>query len=188
MDIFIAYKQFFTVFHVLAVVVGMGAAISTDFLFGYYSRNKKLSQGEVSTIRFLSMVVTYALVGIVLTGITVFLSNPEKYLNSAKFLTKSTIVAILCLNGYLLHHFVFKHISDKNYLTSQRDHIIRRWSFAFGSVSVVSWLGAMTLGVFDRISISYQSAITVYIILLSLAIAFSQIVLYIFEHRKSKNK
>ncbi len=170
------YKHFFVIAHVLFVVLGMGSALVTDILCLRFGFDKKLSRFEVSTVRFLSQVVTISLVGIVLSGATVFLSDPERYLNSVKFLTKMTIVLALCVNGVLLHRFVFRHIGDKNILTSPRARTMRKIGFALGAVSLVSWISALSLGVLLHISVSYDIAILVYLGVVLTAVALSQIV------------
>lgn len=170
------YKHLFVIAHVLFVVLGMGSALVTDILCLRFGFNKKLSRFEVNTIRFLSHVVTISLIGIVLTGATVFLSDPERYLNSVKFLTKMTIVLVLCVNGWLLHRFVFTHIGDKNILTSPRSRMLRKIGFALGAVSLVSWVSALSLGVLLHISVAYDTAILLYAGVLVGAITASQII------------
>jgi hypothetical protein len=170
------YKFLFVIVHVLFVVLGMGSALVTDILCLRFGFNKKLSRFEVSTIRFLSNVVTLSLVGILLSGATVFLSDPERYLNSVKFLTKMTIVLVLCINGWLLHRYVFTHIGDKNILTDPRVRALRKIGFALGAVSLVSWVSALSLGVLLHISVSYDIAILVYLLTLLLAVILSQLI------------
>jgi len=177
-------KEYITILHVLSVVIGMGGAIITDFLFVYFALNKKLSFTEIKIIKLLSGVVLYALVAIIITGIFIFLSNPEKYLVSAKFLTKMTIVSTLTINGILLHVLVFKHLKDDGYLTKFKNRNLRRLAFGFGSISITSWLCAMSLGVLDKISITYTSAISIYFFIIILAIITSQLIYKAYENRK----
>lgn len=169
-------KHIFVIGHVLFVVLGMGSALVTDILCFRFGFNKKLSRSEVSTIRFLSGVVTISLAGIVASGATIFLSDPERYIDSVKFLTKMTIVLALCINGWLLHRFVFSHIGDKNILTSPRARALRKIGFALGAVSLVSWVSALSLGVLLHVSVSYDTAILFYGIALVVAIMISQVV------------
>jgi len=159
---------------VLSVVFGMGAALVADMLALRFGFNKRLSRFEVDTIRFLSQVVTSALALIVLTGAFLFLSNPEGYLGSAKFLTKMTVIGVLCVNGYFLHRFVFKHIGDPRILTSPRARNLRKLGFALGAVSLISWITALSLGVLSRISISYELAMVIYFAVLMFGILVSQ--------------
>lgn len=180
------YKHFFTIAHVLAVVLGMGTAVVTDILCLRFGFDKKLSVFEVGTIRFLSQVVTISLVGIVCTGALMFLSDPERYLNSVKFLTKMTIVAVLCVNGFLLHRYVFSHFGDRNILTSPRARTLRKISFALGAVSLVSWVSALSLGVLLHIPVSYNMAILIYGAVLGIAVVASQIIETALLERKKK--
>ena len=184
MSIFVTYKAIFTVFHVLCVVVGMGAAIVTDILFSFFAHNRTISNYEARIIRFLSIVVTVALACIILSGFFIFLSNPEKYLASAKFMTKMSVVGILAINGFLLHRFVFSHITEKGYLISQKLKLRRNVSFALGAISLVSWVTAMSLGVFDRIIVTYPQAMGIYFFVLVCAIIVSQLVARFVASRK----
>lgn len=179
------YKEYIIIFHVLSVVVGMGGAIITDFLFVYFALNKKLSFSEIKVIQLLSQIVLYALFAIVITGLFIFGSNPEKYLASAKFLTKMSIVSILTVNGILLHTLVFTHLKDDGYLTKFQNRNLRRLAFGFGSISMTSWVCAMSLGVLDKISITYTQAINIYFVIIFFAILVSQIIYRIYEKRKS---
>ena len=173
-SLFVTYKQFFTILHVLSVVVGMGAALVTDILFSFFASNKVLSSFEIKIVRWLSYVVTAALVCIVITGVCIFLSDPARYMASAKFLTKMTIVLILCVNGYLLHRFIFSRLRERGFLTSKKLLGLRKIAFCLGAISLTSWLSAMSLGVLDKISISYGQAISIYIGILIIAILTSQ--------------
>jgi hypothetical protein len=47
------YKIPLTVLHVLSVVLGMGAALVSDFLFNFYTKDKALSKTEISTLHIL---------------------------------------------------------------------------------------------------------------------------------------
>lgn len=185
LSFFIEQKQLLTILHVFSVVVGMGAALVTDILFTLFASNKTLSRFEISVIRFLSKVVAVALGFIIITGFCIFLSDTDKYLNSAKFLTKMTVIAVLSINGALLHFYVFRHLSDKNYLISKKKVSIRKISFALGSISFISWATALSLGVLDKITISYIHAVSIYTVLLIGGIVASQVVLKIFTNRKS---
>lgn len=177
-------KHFFVIAHVLCVVLGMGSALVTDILALRFGFDKRLSKFEVNTVRFLSQVVTVALVGIVATGATIFLSNPEQYGQSVKFLTKMTIVGVLILNGYLLHKFIFSRIADPRVLTNPEARSLRRLGFALGAVSIVSWISALSLGVLLHIPVSYDMAIALYSVGLIVAVVVSQVVETILLERK----
>ncbi len=175
-SLFVTYKQLFTILHVLSVVVGMGAALVTDILFTLFASNKVLSPFEIKVIKRLSYIVGIALIFIILTGVCIFFSDPVRYMASAKFLTKMTIVGLLCCNGYLLHRFIFNRLHERGFLTAKKLLSLRKGAFLLGAVSLTSWVSAMSLGVLDRIPISYIQAISIYLCILLFAIVTSQVI------------
>ncbi|MBU1501010.1 hypothetical protein KJ982_03250 [Patescibacteria group bacterium] len=177
--VFIAeYKFVFVIAHVLAVVTGMGAAISADILALRFGFNRILSRFEITTLRFLSRVVTFTLLVIITTGALIFLSNPEGYLASSKFLTKMTVVLVLTGNGWLLHRFVFPRLGDKKILTNKRARGLRRLGFTLGAISITSWASAISLAILPPISMSYTEAVSIYAIFLVCAVCAA----FLFEH------
>ncbi len=179
-------KALVTIFHVFFVVVGMGSALVTDLLFVYFALNKTLAPFETKVIRLLSRAVTFALCGILLSGFFLFLSDTERYLGSAKFLTKMTVVATLVVNGFLLHTLVFKHLSDQGYLNKAANRSNRRKAFLLGAISFVSWVSAMSLGVLDKIPVSYTTALSIYLAILGCGALASQVLHGMYENMRRK--
>ena len=159
---FVQYKVLFVIAHVLSVVIGMGGAIITDFLCVRYCMDKKLSKFEISTIKFLSHIITAALLSVVMFGFLVFLSNPSGYLASSKFLLKMTVVGVLVFNGVLLHRLVFPNIGRRSVITAQRARPFRQFALTLGAISVVSWVSALILGMLSTLPVSYVTSLTIY--------------------------
>lgn len=174
-------KAVVTIFHVFFVVVGMGSALVTDLLFVYFAINKTLAPFETKVIRLLSRAVTFALCAILVSGFFLFLSDTERYLASAKFLTKMSVVAILVVNGFLLHTLVFRHLGERGYLQRVANRTARRIAFLLGAVSFVSWVSAMSLGVLDKIPFSYVTALSLYLATLGCGVIASQILHGLYE-------
>ncbi len=160
------YKTPLTVLHVLSVVVGMGAALISDLLFNFYTKDKELSKTEISTLSALSKIVLFTLPLIILTGIGIFLSNSEKYMHSTKFLVKMTLMVILLINGFILDKFIWSHLLKKKFFTSPKEKKFRMLSFVCGSTSIITWLFICVLGVLDSVSLSYGQLFSVYTVLL----------------------
>lgn len=169
-----------TVVHVISVVLGMGAALVSDLLFSFFSKDKKLNTTEFATLEILSKVVLYSLVLISVSGVFIFFSDSGKYLESAKFLSKMTILVILILNGYLLNTYVWPHLLQKNFFTLKRERNVRRLAFVCGAVSVISWLSVCALGVIDGLNMSYLLIISIYLIF----IAIGSVVALLVEKRE----
>lgn len=173
------YKTLFVILHVFSVVIGMGAALVSDVLFNIFIKDKKLNITENGVLSTLSRIVWIALLFIVLSGAALFFSNPEVYAVSVKFLTKMSIVGVLILNGLFFHfvvHPALPHISFTDTKGHNKYIRIRRWSFAFGAVSVSSWVLAFILGSLSKIPFSYPQALALYAIVLACGIIVSQIV------------
>jgi hypothetical protein len=154
-EFFTTIKTPMTIVHVISVIFGMGSALVSDILFTFYSKDKKLSPTEIKTLRLLSNTVWIGLIVISLSGTGLFLSDIPKYLHSVKFLSKMSVLAVLLVNGFILHKYVWKHVISRNFLVNTRESIMRKVAFACGSISVISWVTVCALGVLDRIAISY---------------------------------
>jgi hypothetical protein len=161
-NIFELIKAPATVLHVVSVVLGMGGALMSDILFSFFGKDKKLNPTELSTLEILSKVVLYSLVIIIASGFLIFLSDVDKYLNSAKFLAKMTIVVVLLVNGYVLNKYVWPHLLNKAFFTLKRERSVRQLAFVCGAISVISWLVVCGLGVLDRLPMSYSLVMSLY--------------------------
>ena len=161
-DFCIHYKVIFTILHVLTVVVGMGSALVSDLLFNFFSQDKYLDTGEQKTLNFLSSIVWYSLIGIILSGIAIFSSNIPKYLNSEKFLLKMGIMMILLVNGYIIHRYISPFMAKRNFLTAVKQKTHRRIAFICGAVSVSSWVIICILGMLSALPVSLPIGIVIY--------------------------
>jgi len=165
-----------TVLHVLSVVLGMGSALTADVLFSFYSKDKKLNPTHIFTLSLLSKVVSYSLIFIVLSGAMLFLSDVNRYIHSAKFLAKMSIVLVLLVNGYVLNKYIWAHLLKEGFFTDEKERGWRKLAFACGAISVISWLSACTLGVLNRIALPYTHIISIYLLVILCGVIVSQIV------------
>lgn len=175
-EIFQNIKTPVTILHVVSVVFGMGGALVSDLLFSFFTKDKKLNKTELSTLSILSVIVYWSLWLVVLSGISLFLSNPDKYLHADKFLAKITILVLLLLNGYVLNTYVWPHLLNKKFFTAKSERSIRKVAFMCGAISVVSWLSVCALGVLDSLPISYLNILSIYGAILLFAVFVSLIV------------
>lgn len=165
-----------TIAHVISVIFGMGSALVSDVLFTFYSKDKKLNKTEINTLSVLSKVVLISLFFIIASGFVIFLSDTDKYLSSAKFLSKMTIMLILLINGYILHKYVWSHLLQKDFFISKRERPIRRIAFVSGAISVASWVFVCVLGVLDDVVFSYYQIVLFYVIVVIIGALASLII------------
>lgn len=183
---FSKYKHFFVIIHVFSVVIGMGTALVSDVLFNVYVKDKKINPTENKTLQILSRIVWIGLGFIVLSGFAIFLSDPSEHVNSVSFLVKMSIVLVLIINGFLFWKITHKALRKINFTDTNIHHKyvrIRKLSFAFGAISVVSWLSAFVLGSMHSIPFSFWTAIGIYASIIILAIIASQILDYMITHK-----
>lgn len=165
-----------TVAHVVAVVFGMGAALVSDVLFSFFSRDKRLNRTEISILSVLAKIVTISLLVIALTGVMIFFSDSAKYLASTKFMAKMSILGILVINGYILHRYIWPHLLNKSFFFAKRERFARVAAFICGAVSVVSWLSVCVLGVLDGLPYAYSVIMALYIGILLCAAAVAVLI------------
>ena len=170
------YHAALTVFHLLGVVIGMGGAFSSDLAFFSSIRDEKISHTEMRFLKLGGKMVWVGLFIIVVSGALLFSENPERYLNSAKFLAKMTIVAIIIANGVVFHliHIPRLHRHAGHHFPSS-DEFMRKAPLliAGGVISIVSWLGAFILGALGRLPYGYLEFIAVYLAVLLPAVAIA---------------
>lgn len=138
--------------HLFGFAIGVGGATVTDVFFFKFLRDYKISKSEADFMRTLSRVMWAGVLTLALTGLGLFLLDPERLLASAKFLTKMTVVAVLVANGTCLHFFISPKMHKIAYMPADhpKRNVFRRFrekAFISGGVSIVSWYYAFALAV-----------------------------------------
>jgi hypothetical protein len=181
--------SYIVIAHVLAVAIGLGGATITDVLFFKFLRDLKISEFESKVMNSLSQVIWISIGGIVLTGLLLLLGNPEYYLASSKFLAKMSIVGVLIVNGVVLNVFIApkmtKIFSGKGQ-GSVEIKSFRKWAFACGAVSMVSWYSAFLLGSLQGLNLTYDILILIYGLLLCVALVGSQVLERVFVRQLNR--
>ncbi|MDP2650898.1 MAG: hypothetical protein Q8P04_02280 [bacterium] len=165
-------SNLYTIFHLLGVAFGVGGALASDSMFLKSLKDLKISKTEMGFLQIGSAMVWIGLIILIISGYLLFSLDPDRYLNSAKFLAKMTIVAIILLNGLFLHINLIprlrRHI--EGHLPSSDEFMRKRpLLFTSGAISLVSWLSALTLGALHKVPWSYVEIMGVYLLILLVA-------------------
>ena len=168
-EFFESTKVHTTVVHVISVIFGMGSALVSDILFTFFSKDKKLNNTEINTLSILSKIVLASLFFIIISGLAIFVTDIDKYLNSAKFMSKMAIMAILLINGYILNNYIWNNLIKKDFFISNRLRSVRRLAFIAGSISVVSWVFVCILGIINQLDYNFYQIIFAYLIVILFA-------------------
>jgi uncharacterized membrane protein len=174
------YKGIIVFFHAFAAAIGVGAATITDIFFFRYLKDYKISEPEHKTMETLSAVIWVALGVLVLTGIGLFIPQSERLLESSKFLTKAVAVGVLIINGIMLNLAISPRMMEITFgdnFSHQKGelHFMRKLSFALGAISITSWYVIFILGSLKSIPVSIGTGISLYILLICVAVIGSQI-------------
>jgi uncharacterized membrane protein len=168
--------------HNLGFVIGVGGATITDFLFFRFLKDFKLEPKEAEIINSLSPLIWTGLILLIVTGIGLYLPQTERLNDSPKFLAKVIVVGIILLNGIILNLVIGPKMSSiLQFKERQGDATfnlvrkMRRFAFASGGISIVSWYTAFILGLWRGIPFSFWQIMGAYIFVLIGAIAVGQL-------------
>src|SRR3989344_5474755 len=171
-------RHLYLTIHVFSVILGMGAALISDYLFSYFASDFKINKFEHKTFKKLSVLVWVALYAIVFSGVGVFLSNIGRYANSDKFLAKMTVVFVISINCYLMKKLLepILHKLDFDDAFTFHKITLRKKAFILGAISGASWLSAFVLAMLKNLPYTYFQMISVYGLVVVGAIITAQII------------
>lgn len=175
--------------HMLGFALGIGGATITDVLFFKFLNDFQISKEEHNTLQILSQVIWVGLVIVIISGIGLYLPNAEILNQTPKFLVKAIVVAVIIINGAFLNLYIspkLVHMSwQQTAIPVKRATRLRRIAFALGGISFTSWYGAFILGFLKDVSLSFQTLLSVYIVVVALMIIASQIAERLFSKTAS---
>jgi hypothetical protein len=141
--------------HLIACCIALGGIILSDAKF--ILSKGQLSDADRIFLLDLSRIVSFALVVLWLTGLSIiaidFAHWPSwsELLAKPKLIAKLIVVCILSLNGYLLHRIVLPTFTEQIPLASIETRRLR-CMFVLGAISGTSWLFAAFLGIAKPLS------------------------------------
>lgn len=184
---FIDYKTFWVIVHLLGVVLGAGGAFLTDMMYLTSINDKVITKSELRFVKLGSRFVWMGLLVIIISGIFIFFTNIDAYMQSSKFISKMTIVLILLING-LVFHFIHLPVLGRNlgvYLPNSLDFKHRSFGlYLSGAISVISWVVVLVLGSLKQVPYSFFQIFSFYLVLILIASLFALVVRYRFLRLK----
>ena len=183
------YKIVIVIMHALSAALGVGTVLVTDVFFMKFLKDYKISESESEILDTLSQVVWFALGLLILTGLALFLPTSWEYLAKTKFIAKVVVVGVIVINGSLLNLFIAPKLIKISFTNDSIDHHnethhLRKFAFAFGAVSIVSWISTFILGSVRSLPLSVLGILGIYTILIIIAVIGSQLFDYKISHQK----
>ena len=182
--ILMEYKSYVTLLHLVGFALGVGGATISDILFLRFLKDFKITEEEKNILKLMSQIVWFGLLLIVISGVGLYLPESERLLDSAKFLVKMIVVAVIIINGAILNLVITPKLLN---IAWKSDGInvknVSRMSniaFATGAISFVSWYTAFFLGFARNVTLSFSQLISIYGGALLIGVIGSQIFRRIF--------
>lgn len=148
--------------HVIGLVIGFGVAISIDYLLLRALLSRRLSPIILDVAVHAAKLTTFGLLVLWISGIGFLLEysdiKPEK-LENPKIHAKMVIVALLSLNGYLIHRFVLPILwryTGKDVLSLASIKVLLLFC-ACAVISTVSWIFPLIFGLNGALNFSYSA-------------------------------
>ncbi len=155
-------RDLILVMHIISIAIGAGAALIADVTLAHHLRNQSVTKKVIDQLKHLSIFVRVGLVCAVVAGIGLILLNTA-LLESETYLAKMTLLAILIINGVVLHVYVFPEIKAR-YIEKRNSRIKPKLYLLFSStvVSSITWLSIIYLGVLLPATYNYWLIIGYY--------------------------
>ena len=145
------------VVHFCGLVLGVGAATLLDLIIARFILMRGISFEHVYVVDFSSKIVTIGLALLWISGIGFLIHygvfEPAK-LQNPKIWAKIAIVAVLSVNGLLVHYFVLPRIRNQvgKRLLDGLSPIDCSLVLLAGTVSVISWYVPLILGAIPQLN------------------------------------
>lgn len=145
------------VIHLCGLVLGVGSATLLDLIIARFVLMRGITHEHVYIVDFSSKVVAIGLGLLWLSGIGFLfhygIFEPTK-LQNPKIWAKIAIVAVLTINGFLVHHFVLPRLRSQvgKRLLDGLSPFDCSLVFLAGTVSVISWYVPMMLGAIPQLN------------------------------------
>jgi len=135
--------------HLIAACIALGVTFVQDLALAR-SKGAALTPQAIAELKKAAEIVVMALIVLWVSGaglVTMgYLDDPAQYLLNQKLWAKVAVVALLTLNGIVLHHYSFPRVTSSGGITSL-SYTEQTLVALTGALSSVSWLFACFLGI-----------------------------------------
>jgi hypothetical protein len=149
-------KSLVLIGHIIGVVLGAGGVTMSDVLFLSSIHDNYLDPSELKLLKKASKIVIAGLILLCLTGGAFFLLGDVP---NDRFWAKLTLVSIATMNGFVMHRKLFPLFTrcahEKIPLLSTTFLAHLRLLVSTGIISACSWYGALILGAWKSLPLSY---------------------------------
>lgn len=130
--------------HLLGLVLGLGGAALTDFIFVLCVRAQRVGRTLLLIMKWSASLVLVGYGLLVISGIGLLASGSHV---SSKFYAKMFVVLVVGINGTLAHSVIFPKLAHKiKYHSNEISIAFLHQLSVVAAISGVSWMAALILG------------------------------------------
>ncbi len=164
----------FIIIHLIGMAFGVGGVTISHIYLHHVIEEPTTAQVYARMLPKFSLLIWFGVYLLGMSGVGIFLEQPEVYSSSGKFLAKMVMVAVLLASGLYLSGPVTKKVLT----LGQRDwsEQTERFSQAMktaipgGVISIVSWYGTLILGALGPQDWSMGQILSVYIYIIFIGV------------------
>ena len=176
-----AHKDIILALHIFGVVLGVGATTIADILFFKFLKNFRISGEGANILHSVSQIIWFALAILIVMGVCFFIPQSAFLFSSPIFLLKIIVVLVILLNGAVLNLYIVPRLikisfNEKDNCDSGELRVARKFAFALGAISTISWYIVLVLGIIEVLPFSITFLILTYFLILLIGVFISQIV------------
>jgi uncharacterized membrane protein len=174
-----------TPLHIIAIAIGVGAAIIIEVFFLKFLRDYYLSISEADILHTLAEILWIALAVTIVTQVGIYFAITEPPIQVA---LKNIVIFIIIINGAFLHPLLTPKLlrvssGETHKHQSGELHRLRKTAFRLSGISVASWL-FLVLATLSFRSTSPVALLTLYVVLILSAFVVNSIFDAIFARRR----
>lgn len=179
--------------HIIGTCFGVGGATISDLLFFTFAKDGRIDKREYDTLKAISRIVWLGLIILTISGASFLVLSTSglsgvQY-NPAKILAKVTIVAIIAVNGIVMHRVVLPALKKNTDKPLYSPSMMKKSNIILtaGAISAVSWYSALVIGAWRGLTASYTTIVGTYLMVVVVAIVIANIAGKFFLRRLKQN-
>lgn len=171
---FLDFKTTYLIGHIFGAIIGAGGAFASDAMFFSTIKDGRITRQELRFMKLGGKLVWSGLALLIISGVLLVLTDPNRYLASDKFLAKLLIVGVIIINGLIFHLIHIPHIHDHLGLKfAESPTFIKKAPLliASGAISMISWIFTVILGMLRNVPHSFFEIVGVYVLIVITAVS-----------------
>lgn len=188
-EMIVRYHDFLVASLTVGLTLGVGSATVYAIVYMKFLRDFKISQTEQDILKTIGQIVWIALIIIIFSAVSLYVSAPDIHNNSPTFILKIIVMGVILLSDAMLNIFVAPQLIDISF-GKRPEHsagelrTLRRISFALSISSLISWYSLLTLLILPLvIPATFGELVIYYIAALGIGLALSQIIDYYLQNK-----